>query len=331
MNWAQTWYYEDGSIRFSWFYENWIWTKSYFDKDWNLIWTWTEVFTNEFNDKFWEFKSIINWLEITYHNNGQTYGISNYKNWEFNWIQTWYYENWQIASVCNYINWFKIWECKTYYENGQMREDSQYYGETISLLWELYELWNSKYYDELWNFIWSWEIKCLEKYDDSFEFYTNDDYNKLCSNLSIKWFFFTYYPSFKIKKIEYLENYNVDRYVSDKDDWYYTNYYENGDIQEKWNYNDWVFISYYDNWNIEEENTDLKRIIYFKNWNIAKEINFKISEKNPNKRKRDWKQVEYFENGQIYSEWNYKDDEKVWTWNRYLWNWSISVSKNYDE
>ena len=71
-------------------------------------------------------------------------------------------------------------------------------------------------------------------------------------------------------------------------------------FKKKWNYNNLKYIEYYENWNIKEENTDLKR-------------------------------VEYFKDGQIYSEWNYENWKRVWTRNRYLWDWSIWVSKNYDE
>ena len=118
-DWKQIWYYEDGSIRFLHNFKDWIGTKSFYNKDWSLIWTWDETYTDEFDEKEWTCKSIINWLEITYHDNAQTRGISYYKDWELDWTQTLYYENGQIESVCNYINGIISWDCTMYNEYGE--------------------------------------------------------------------------------------------------------------------------------------------------------------------------------------------------------------------
>ena len=57
-DWKQIWYYEDGSIRFLHNFKDWFWTKSYFDKKWNVIWTWTEMFTDEIDDESKEKKDL---------------------------------------------------------------------------------------------------------------------------------------------------------------------------------------------------------------------------------------------------------------------------------
>ena len=116
LDWIQTWYYEDGSIRFSWIYEKWIWTRAYFDKNWNLIWTGEEIFTDEFDEEKFIYKSILNWLEINYRSNGKIHNISNYKEWKLDWIKTICYKNGQIKSICKYNEWVK-WECLIYDEN----------------------------------------------------------------------------------------------------------------------------------------------------------------------------------------------------------------------
>ena len=152
LDWSQTWYYGDGSIRFSWIYENWFWTKSYFDKNWNLIWTWIEVFTDELDEEYWEYKSIINWLEITYYNNWQTHKISNYKDWKLDWIQTLYYENGQTSSICKYANWIKDWKCLMYDGNwNNIKEIEIYYPvndsniivSRVEIIWNCHDLPNS--------------------------------------------------------------------------------------------------------------------------------------------------------------------------------------------
>ena len=106
-DWKQIWYYEDGSVRFLHNFKDWIGTKSYYNRDWSLMWTWSEIYTDEFDEEIWEYKSIINWLEIYYYNNGQVQKISNYKDGELDWTQTLYYENWEIESICNYTYWIE--------------------------------------------------------------------------------------------------------------------------------------------------------------------------------------------------------------------------------
>ena len=273
-DWNRTWYYSDKSIRFLWRFENWSWIISYFDENWNLIWTWEHTYTNELFYWNWVYNEIINWLEIILYDNWQIKSVSNYSYWNLNWAQTWYYENGQIAFVCNYSDWPKDWPCTTYYENGQIREIWEYEKYT-SLDWYVYELGKYSYYGEDWNLIWTWETICSEEYSD------------WCLKKRL-WFYYTYYPSYKIHEI-----------------FYYTS---------GWIYTTW----YFENWNIEHINNSKGIVIYYENWNLRR----KYDENSL---------VEYFEDWKIYIEWNFKDWKRVWTRNRYLWDWSIWVSKNFDE
>ena len=169
INWRPDWlwamYYANGSYFFKWDFKNWSWIISYFDEDWNLIWTWEHIYTNELLYWNWVYNVIINWLEIKLYDNWQIKELSNYSYWNLNWAQTWYYKNGQIASICNYSDWPKDWPCSTYYENGQVREIWEYEKYT-SLDWYVFELGKYSYYDKDWNFVWTWETLCSEEYSD---------------------------------------------------------------------------------------------------------------------------------------------------------------------
>ena len=152
LDWILTWYYKDWSIRLSHNFTNWKWTKSYFNKNWTLIWTWEEIYTEELNEIGWTYKSILNWLDISYYDSEQIYKISNYKDWELNWIQTWYYENWKISSICKYNNWIKDWKCLMYDESwNNIKEIEIYYpvndnniiGNNVDIVGNCYDLPNS--------------------------------------------------------------------------------------------------------------------------------------------------------------------------------------------
>ena len=116
-DWKQKWYYNDGTLRYSQNFVDRKWTIFYYNKDWSLIWTWDETYTDEFDEEMGEYKSIINWLEIYYYDNGQIREISNYKNWELDWAQTFYYEDWQISTVCDYASGTISWNCDQYQYN----------------------------------------------------------------------------------------------------------------------------------------------------------------------------------------------------------------------
>ena len=118
LDWEQIWYYKDGSIRFKWDYKNWKWTVYYYNEDWSLLWTAEETYTDKIDEDAWEYESEINWLSLTYYNNGQLANKENYKDWKLDWTQISYYENGQIESICEYNKWIK-WECSVYDENWE--------------------------------------------------------------------------------------------------------------------------------------------------------------------------------------------------------------------
>ena len=118
-DWDQIWYYEDGSLLLKWNYKNFKWILYFYEKDWSLIWTWEKIYTNEFDENTWEYKSTYNWLWIDFYDNGQIKDISNLKDWELDWKQTLYYENGQIKSICEYTEWVRTWECVVYDENWE--------------------------------------------------------------------------------------------------------------------------------------------------------------------------------------------------------------------
>ena len=74
---------------------------------------------DEFDEENWEYKSVYNWLSISYYDNGQMEYMSNFKDWELDWTETLYYENGQIKSICEYSEWVRTWECSVYGENWE--------------------------------------------------------------------------------------------------------------------------------------------------------------------------------------------------------------------
>ena len=218
-----TWYYIDGNIFRVWKFLDWnnLYNYSdydeysvYYDENWNIIWTWSNLkkewlfLTLSRNDwsisdyleyidwkvnwfvSIYDFNDLIllkkynikdwksDWLYIEYYKNWNIMEEWNYINWERIWIRSWYYEDWNIKYSKNYKDWILNWIYLKYYKNWDIMEEWNYINN---------DLWNYKYYNKLWNFIWSWETVCLSfSWDNCIEKQKNWLYIEYFENLNEK-------------------------------------------------------------------------------------------------------------------------------------------------
>ena len=218
-NWYFEFYDENDKIKQRSEYSDYIETDYIYYFNWNIMEEHSE-------DMFWNI-NISTWY---YENWGIEY-IDNY-NWNI-WVETWYYNNWNIKYIRNKIilNMWEYsyndldWEQISYYENWQIEE-----------IWNINNwLWIYTYYDDIWNFIWTWEISCIDEI-----------INWYCSKKLKNGFFVEYlnqwYPKekddfeLKISDISIKSKWN---YINWQKDWYRIQYFEDGNIYSEWNYDNW--------------------------------------------------------------------------------------------
>ena len=302
INWLEDWYnvfyYENWNIEkdFSINYINW-------DLN-NLIYTW---YYKDWNIKNTKYRDSLNEIWTWYYNNWNIKYISN-----SNWYNVSYYDNWNIKNEYNLVNYGLNWTYTWYYINWNLFK-----------IWKIDEIWieTYTYYNEDWNILWTWYFE-----DWKFKWFNVDVHNnwQILFIWDLNWIWTWYYNNWNIS---FIANYN---------DWILTwesiNYYNNWNILaiRKHNWNWFSYSTYYDDfWNIlwtwEQHNgnpVDWFYITISRDWQILEKWKY-------NTIRKDWYRVEYFDDGQIYSEWNYDNWKRVWVWNRYLWDWSIWVSKDY--
>ena len=332
VDWEIIFYYNNWQIDNKLIYINWleIWSMISYYENWQI--------KEEFNYLNWDDF----WIQTWYYNNGYIKYLINedwnwtgfYENWNIKWIQnkSWYnkyYENWNLFEEFNYIDWDN-WNWTGFYIDWKIFSH---------FTWKYFDLENNHsdfyytYLDKNWKILWNYQE---ENYDRE-----NRDYQKK------NWLFIDMYDNGQIK-----EKWN---YIEWDYDWYRVKYFDNWEIFKELNYENWNFTWYwtwyYKNWKIFNivhfiDNENYSIIYYGENENIlwklvlnnnepgwlymTRYFNWQIGEKwKFIDWKPDWYRVWYFENGKIYYEWNYNNWKRVWVWNRYLWDWSIWVSKDY--
>jgi len=213
LNWTQKIYYENWNIRYLWEHKiEKVWDRfinepnsivlskfEYFDKNWNLIWTWEEFCFQRSWDLCTETKQMWNmiiwWTEpswnteiyedidwfriiknrISWYENWNLEYIQNYKNWKLENINH-YYDNWQIKEEWIYTNWKKIWNRTWYYENWNIYNKWNYINWEQDLYrvryyenWNIYSEWNYDNWKRVWvwnRYLWDWSIWVSKNYDE---------------------------------------------------------------------------------------------------------------------------------------------------------------------
>ena len=263
------------------------------------------------------------------------------------WVQVEYYDNWKVRKVLNYKDGKLNWEYVEYFEDGSVKSEGTYKD------WKLE----------------GYAIRYCEKWEESKWYYYRDgkcirwEWNYESGEYITRWPYKSYYDNWKLRAEL---NKNKDWEL----DWDYISYYENGLVEQKWQYKNgkktWEWIEYFKDgevkskWSYKNGELDGYWIRYCERWDNScapidgnfkewKEIfwaeeywTFTTYSYWPNKQvqsaafydsdwNRNWDYVSFYESGKLKEQWQYKNDKETWKWVEYYENWNIKLKWTYKD